>query len=601
MLTYRARTALAVAVSIAVLPARAIAGSGDAAITAIVNTTPAAAAGGTVTFQVGLTAPAAAWTPGSYHLAAELHGENDALVASSKPVSGAPVERGRTTMLFVDLALPQDGTGTYRAVLVVDHDGAVVERSEPQPVVVGGLAPSQSSAAAPAHLGGNLATNANFASSDSRSALLTLTGKYGANQSFTTTGALSTTPGGSRPVIGIQTATTLTQLGTFAPSLDPLALDGVTGSGVGFRKSWGAVRAVQLAYVSGGHATANPYSIEALSYALPAAGGKLTFTMGLAQVDGPAQGIVADLNSGSFAAISFARAPSERLPFGYTLRYSAIRYDDKTGEQRFDRALEAGVAFKTGRVGWTLDMLRAGPYYPTITAPGISSDRQTERIAATIPLRSDVSATVAMNGYRDALPGSASLQTTHFWTESLTLTKSLRNGDSLSVNLVGATQHQAGATDLASASDTSNITYNARRGPYSFQLTLGGNNQRDNTGNLQHTSQDGITVARTLIAGLSLSAGVNFTKNVASDPSGTSSLTASNVTLGWTRGPLTLSSSIVNSRSRPFLGLAPADTTGESIGISLKMHKTTALQATLTNNRSAATTTTGALNVTRQF
>jgi hypothetical protein len=323
--------------------------------------------------------------------------------------------------------------------------------------------------------------------------------------------------------------------------------------------------------------------------------------MGFAQVDGPSQGIVADLNDGTFAAISFARAPSDRLPFGYTVRYSAIRYDDKSGEQRFDRALEAGLAFKTGRVGWTLDVLRAGPYYPTITAPGLSSDRQTERIAATIPIRSDLSATVAMNGYRDALPGSVSLQTTHFWTESLTLTKSLRNGDSLSLNLVGSTQHQAGATDLASATDTSNITYNAKRGPYSFQFTLGGNNQRDNTGNLQHTTQDGITITRTLIAGLSLSTGVNFTKNAANDPSGTSAFTASNVTLGWTRGPITISSSVVNTRSRPFLGPAPADTTGESVGITFKMQKTTALQATLTNNHSTATTSTGALNVTRQF
>jgi hypothetical protein len=599
MLTRRASAALAAAVAIAVLPARELAGAADSPIVAIANTTAAMTAGGTITYQVGLAAPASGWEAGSYHVAAELHGENDAVVATSKPMTGAPVEAGRTTMVYVDLTLPPDAKGTYRTIVVVDHNGAVVERSEPQPVVVDGLGLAQPSS--PGHLGGNLATNTNFASSDSQSALLTLTGKYGGNQSFTTTGALSTTPGGSRPVIGIQTATTLTQLGTFTPSIDPLAFDGVTGTGVGFRKSWGAVRALQLAYVSGGHATANPYSIEALSYAIPAAGGKLTLTMGFAQVDGPSQGIVADLNDGTFAAISFARAPSDRLPFGYTVRYSAIRYDDKSGEQRFDRALEAGLAFKTGRVGWTLDVLRAGPYYPTITAPGLSSDRQTERIAATIPIRSDLSATVAMNGYRDALPGSVSLQTTHFWTESLTLTKSLRNGDSLSLNLVGSTQHQAGATDLASATDTSNITYNAKRGPYSFQFTLGGNNQRDNTGNLQHTTQDGITITRTLIAGLSLSTGVNFTKNAANDPSGTSAFTASNVTLGWTRGPITISSSVVNTRSRPFLGPAPADTTGESVGITFKMQKTTALQATLTNNHSTATTSTGALNVTRQF
>ena len=599
MLTPRACAALAVA--IALLPARELAGAADSVIAGVVNTTPAPPAGGTITYHVGLTAPAPVWEPGSYHVAAELHDESDAVVARSTPVTGVLVEPGRTTMVFIDLTLPQNAKGAYRAIMVVDHNGSVVERSEPQPVVIDGLVPSQSSPSALAHVGGNLATNANFASSDSQSALLTLTGKYGGNQSFTTTGALSTTPGGSRPVVGIQTATTLTQLGTFAPSIDPLAFEGVTGTGVGFRKSWGAVHALQLAYVSGGHATANPYSIEALSYAIPAAGGKLTLTMGLAQVDGPPQGIVADLNDGTFAAISFARAPSDRLPFGYTLRYSAMRYDDKSGEQRFDRALEAGVAFKTGRVGWTLDVLRAGPYYPTITAPGLSSDRQTERIAATIPIRPDFSATVAMNGYRDALPGSVSLQTTHFWTESLTLTKSLRNGDSLSVNLVGSTQHQAGATDLASATDTSNITYSAKRGPYSFQFTLGGNNQRDNTGNLAHTTQDGFTVTRTLIAGLSLSTGVNFTKNAASDPSATNSLTSSNLTLGWTRGPITLSSSIVNTRSRPFFGPAPADTTGESVGITFKMRKTTALQATLTNNRSTATTSTGALNVTRQF
>jgi hypothetical protein len=98
------------------------------------------------------------------------------------------------------------------------------------------------------------------------------------------------------------------------------------------------------------------------------------------------------------------------------------------------------------------------------------------------------------------------------------------------------------------------------------------------------------------------STGLNLSGNHASTMSGTSLLQALVSSASWTRGDWSVSSSLNRSTTIPYLGTTPTPTTALNYGVVYKPHNArTALNATITQNYGAASSSTSSLNLTRQF
>ncbi|MBV9440770.1 MAG: hypothetical protein JOZ24_12340 [Candidatus Eremiobacteraeota bacterium] len=576
----------------------------DPVVTAFVAKTAEIAAGATATFQVGVTdTDAAPWTAASVTVVVDLLGADGSVVASANAAAPEDVLPNHTTFAFVDLAIPAQLSGTYTARATVRHDTAVVGTSDPLAVALGTLVAQPSTPNATAPYSGQFASNDVLGAQTAQSGTLSFTGKYGGDKSFTTSFGLSTTPGQQKPLVTLQTQGSVTQVGTFAPAFDPLVFTGVTGSGLSFKRAWGENHWLSLATISGAQATPNPFTMDAIAYAIPFLGGSLGFTLGDERVQGdiPA-GVPFFMRFGTLAGLVYVRpADSRGRSFGF--RYGLINYfDEISGVQRTDRAFEATLGFAIRRSSWTLDFVRAGPYFPNLSAPGVTPDRESESLQGTIPVGA-LSFTLGISGYRDALAGSPAQQNTHFYTENVGISAPLRNGDSISLNLTNAIQHRYAIESLASGNDNTALTYTAKRGATTYAFSIGSANQRDSTGNLQHTIQDGVTVTRQFGQFFQLSAGANFTGNHASSPNSTSLLQAFTTTASYTRGAFTISSSVNRSNTIPYLGIMGPPNTAINYGLTLKPRGSPAsISATVTQNHSAGpSSSTGSLNFSRQI
>lgn len=578
--------------------------SAEGAVTALLAKTPVVESGGVATFLVGVTSTdAVSWAPESVAVTVELLADDNAVVATSSPFHPeTPVAPSATVFAFVDVRVPAQLAGAIAARATVTHDGTVRGTSDLVSIAVNTLvaAPPATSGAAP--YAGQFNSNEVFAARSAQSGTLALTGKYDGDRSFQANLGLSSTPGQQRPVATVQTAGAIAQLGTFSPSLDALVFSGATGSGAAYKRVWSERRILQLATISGAHATANPFTIDALSYAVPLGAGTLTATYGDERVDGEVPfGAAFFMRSGTLAGLSFTR-PADARGFSYGLRYGTVNYlDALSGIRRTDRAVEGTVGFSIRRTSWTFDLMRAGPYFPNLAAPSITPDRESESLQGSIPVGA-LTITTGINGYRDALPGSPSLQKTHVWTENVGANIPLRNGDALTLNISNGSQHRLSVDALTSGSDNTSIAYTARRGLTTYALTVVSANQRDSSGTLQHTIQDGIIVSRAFGPHLQVSVGANLTGNHASAMTGTSLLQAFMSTASYTVGDFAFTSSLNRSTSLPFLGTAPVPTTALNYGVTLKPRNgRTSLSATMTQNHAGLSSSNGSLNLSRQI
>ena len=238
-----------------------------------------------------------------------------------------------------------------------------------------------------------------------------------------------------------------------------------------FKRVWAGNRTLSLATVSGAHATSNPFTLSALSYGVPTRAGLLSLTVGDERVDGPVPyGVASFMRSGTLAGLSLFQSADAR-GFSYGLRYGLVSYDDAiSGARRTDRAVEGLVGFRIRRSSWSFDMQRVGPYFPNLSAPGISPDRETESLQGSIPVGA-VALTLGVTGSRDALPGSPSLQKTHTWSENAGISVPLRNGDALAVTLSNSTDHRYAIESLASGNDNTAVSYTARRGATTYAFS----------------------------------------------------------------------------------------------------------------------------------
>ncbi len=574
-------------------------------------------AGEVLTVQVAVAPKDGVWQGGSYSVHVALRAQSGAVVAESADVAGAsPTAAGQIVSVFVPVTIPSTASGPLVVRVTVTHAGAVVGDEASSSIVIGAIqqgqvqapvAPGAAPVASPPPekpkiFTADINTTSNYAATQAQQGSFTLGAKFSGDRSATTTFGLSDQPGAAKPLLGYQTKNTLTQVGTYSPSFDNGVLSGPSGTGFDFKRPF-VNDTVQLAYLSGAHATANPYTIVALNDSHALKGGTLTFTLGDVFVTGdPTAGAAFFMREGTFAGLQFQKA-ANAANFGYTLRYGVIDYLDAIiGHRRTDRIVEAVSTATLLKIGVTLDVIRAGPYFPNLTAPGITPDNEAVTLGFTRAV-GKFNLTSSINEYRQGLNGSPLTQNTHFWTESFGVDTSLRNGDSVGVKVSNAIQHQDGSQIAYSGNDNTGVTYNARRGLYAFSFTVGSANQRSSAGSLTHTVQDGVTVTRTVGEGLSANAGFSTTNALANTAESVNFLDAITTGFSWTRGPMTFSSSINKSLSRPGSGIAAPPSLALNYGVALKpmKHMPYTLSVTAAQARGASASNTGALNVSRSL
>jgi hypothetical protein len=578
----------------------------------------APAAGQHIELQVALlAADAAGVRAGHYSVQVELRNGDGAQIGASNAILGTDdVTSERAAILVVPLDLPQGIDGTVQVQAILSEDGAVVDRSDPQGLVIGGVvvAPAGQPAAAAAPsafaLSGSLTNNVDVSGNAvGRSSLLSLDGKLTPDLSFSGSGGATTSTGGNKPLLSFRTKQSQTQLGTFAPSFDPMVFDGPNGLAMSYRAAPDDKHALQAAFVSGANGTANPFQVGAASIAtLIGRASTLTATAGAYKVDGDADPGSSEPipDNGTFLGLAFGRDAGGSI-FGYMLRYGLQAYRDKTGRALSGGAFAATANLTIKKTAWTFDYRRASPNYANLLAPGVTPDRETAKLNVSVPF-GIVTSTIGIQSDADDLPGASLAQRSRAVTENLSLNLPLKNGASLAYSFNGSTTHLGAdllvsptAQNVANAGDGQNIAYNMKSGDYTFGYTLGYTNQRDNSGNMQHVTQNGVTVARSVTKGLTFSSNLSLNTSVAANSASSTSGLAANLSLGYVLGPAELSGSFGTSRNRPYLGLRPPDSSNLNLGLKLAQSKNLTVQGGFTQSTSGPTTQSGTINVTQKL
>jgi hypothetical protein len=600
------------------LPAQTVIGldaasGAEPAITAFTTKIQNANQGDAVTFEIGVTSnDATTWEPATVAVAVDVIGSGGTVVQTSDPVAPADeIVPNRTTALFVTVHLAGTlAAGTYQARASVKHSGNLVDTSDPLPIVVGALVAQATSAAAPAPgaspqpsaLSATVTGNDSLSLPSSQEGDLDIHAKLGPNDSLETKGGGATTSGVSPPLLTFQTLGTTTQFGTTSIAFDDGVLSGPSGTGIQMKRAWGTLHSLQLGFLSGGDGTPNPYDIYGLEYNMPIRAGTLSLTTGYVDQSGPvATGVTDFLTRGDLFGLIY-RHPANNAGFSYQARYGLIDYlDGIAGVWRTDRAMDLQTGFRFVHWDWVLDYNRAGPYYPSLTASGVSPDREDESLTGSHsygPLK----ISVKVDDSRTALNGSPSVQTGHVLNETLGLGYQFHSKDALEVDLSNAINHVLSDTPVASLNQNLAVTYSGTRGKTGFQLSVGSATSQDNSGTTLHTITDAVQVTRTLTSALSLATTYTSTNSLGNQSSATNIGQQLGVTANYNFSVFSISSGYNWSLTKPFTGLASPATTGLNLGLGFKPKFTpTTIQATVTRSYGAANTTVGRLNFSRQY
>ena len=477
--------------------------------------------GGTVTFQIAVTPDdnLISRAAGSYSLTLTAADPSGNVVATGSPVAAPDAATPQqTTMVFADLALPQGYVGPHSSFTPNSHttrnpkrrlpsaswsaaqrrrSQRIVPAASPPPgqVPAPGVAVSPSTAPPPAphvpvqNYNGSIALNGGFAAQQTQSGTVNMTGKFSNDQSVTTSLGLADTPGATKPIFSFQTPTTLVQIGSFSPTYDRDVLAGPTGSGFGFKEQYGPTNFLAGAYISGNHDTTNPFEVSAIQYGFPLHGTSVTVTGAYEDVYGPAQASGPYfLRDGTFFGFG-DDVTAKNSTITFVMHYGMSYYlDDISGADQFGEVFDTSFGFAIRKAHFAFTYVRATPAFANSLAPSITPDQENESAAINFPL-GVLQITLGLNAYRNDLPGSTAVQTTHYSTENIGITYPLKNGDTLSLQGVNGIQHQTG-TPVApfSGNDGTTFAYTTKRGPYAVQYTLNDTETRDDTGDRFGTS-----------------------------------------------------------------------------------------------------------------
>jgi hypothetical protein len=589
-----------------------VASAAEPSVTAFTTKVQNANPGDSVTFEVGVTSnDGTTWAAATVAVTIDVLAPGGAVAQTSDPVApGDDVVPNRTTALFVTVRLPATLAGTYQARASVRHAGNVVDTSDSLPIVIGALVAQSTSAAAPAPgastapfaLSATLGGTDNVASSASQEGDLDVHAKLGPNDSLETKGGAATTAGITPPLLTFTTLGSTTQFGTTSIAFDDGVLSGPSGAGVLLKRTWGTTHSLQLGFLSGGDGTPNPYDIYGLQYNMPINTGILSLTSGYVNQSGPvATGNPDFLVRGDVFGITY-RHPANAAGFSYQARYGLINYfDGIAGVWRDDRAMDFQTGFRFVRWDWVLDYNRAGPYYPSLTASGVSPDREDESLTGSHsygPLK----ISIKLDDNRTALNGSPSVQTGHVLNETLGLGYQFHSKDSLEFDVSNAINHVLSNAPVASLNDNLALTYSGTRGKTGFQLSIGSATSQDNSGTTLHTITDAAQLTQTISGGFTLAATYTDTNSLGNQSSSTSIGQQLGFTANYNFSVFTISSGYNWSLTKPFTGVATAAATGLNLGIGFKPKFTpTTIQATVTRSSGPATSTVGRLNFSRQY
>jgi hypothetical protein len=606
------RSALVAASLIALLVPRIA--EADSPIQTIVAKVPAPVAGTTETLQIGLTSvDGSTWDPQSYTTALVATDANGRQVATSDAAPGTTaIAPGQTAFVFADIALPANVTGALTITATIAHNGATFTS---QPVSIGvssNTAPP--GPPKPSPFSGKISSTEALKPPLGSDNTANLTYKDG-NRSYTASDEYSTTPG-AQPLLQIQGPATMTQVGTFSPAFDPEVFGGVNGQGASWMRNWGSTRELQATYVAAGQATTNPFEVTAASYMMPLrAHSTLTFTGAVEHTSGliPAATISVPGQSGGNSGQPFFMESGEvagltlqeqsQTGITYSAHYAVADYFDALAlMDRTASAFASQASFTWAKINWTVNYARAGTYFPTLTAPGVTPDKELESLSGAFSLGA-IKGTLGINGYRTDIDAVIPEDDSHFWTETLALSTTLKRGDQVALNLTNGTLHEIGdPTALMQGNDAQALTWSIPRGKYSYQLSYSSAEQRDDEGNLTHTVQEGITVGRNASPGLSATLGINFNEIGASMAQAGSFSTSANGSLTYVQGTLSLSAAYTRTLTLPNFG--DATLPGQTITYGIQdqpKHLPFGFSAGMTRNIGLASYTVGTFGLVRTF
>ena len=629
-------------------------------VTAFTTKTQTANVGDTVTFEVGVTSTDGnVWAPATVGLAIALSAADGTVAQTSSPVAPADeVDPGRTTVVFITMQLQTSLGGTYQARALVTHAGNLVDTSDPLPVLVGvtvaqavgstaqasgtaaqtpvlapalppALSPAPGASGAPAPAASAAAvpppatvvqappapaatrpplftatvdgTN-NLSVPSSQQGDLDIHYKTSATSSLETKGGLSSTSGTAPPLLTFTTLGSMTQFGTTSIAFDDGVLSGPSGVGIQTKFQWGTLHSLQIGFLAGGDATPNPFDLYGLQYSMPIGAGSLSYSTGYVNQDGPVQTGGPDfLVRGDLFGLEY-KHPANAAGFSYQMRYGLIDYlDGIAGVWRDDRAWDVQTGFRFARWDWVADYNRAGPFYPTLTASGVSPDREDESISGSHtygPLK----ISIKVDDNRTALNGSPGVQTGHVLNETLGLNYTFHSKDTLEFDVSNAINHVLADAPVASLNDNLSLAYSGTRGKTQFQLSVASATSQDNSGTTAHTITDTAQVTRTINSLLSIAGTYTDTDSLGNTSAATNIGQQAGITMNYNLALWTISSGYNWSLTKPYTGLATPSTTGLNLGLVFKPKFTpTTIQAAVTRTNGPSPSTVGRLNFSRQY
>jgi hypothetical protein len=575
------------------------------AITAFTAKQSSPLPGETIAFEIGVTSSdGTTWDPATVSATVSLTTTGNNVLQTSAPVAPAtPVVPGETTALFVPLTIATRNTGTYSAVATITHGGNAVAVSTAVAIVVGAVRAQTPAKGAPKKkLALTLASNSTAGGPPSEAISAQASGTYAGGRSISTKAAVSTVNGGSQPVISFQTASTVVRAGTYAPNFDNLVLSGVTGTGFTIRRQIAGAASLQFEMLSSGHATPNPFTLDGLTFGIPVGAGTLGFTTGFARQEGPPDtSLNSFLESGDLYGIDYVH-PANDAGFSYEFRSSLINfYDGIAKTRRTDRAYEALSGFNFAKAAWTVDVIHTGPFYPTLSAPSLTADKEDELLTGTRTFGA-FTAKVRVEGTKDGLDGTPSTQRDHVWNEGVNLGYTLHNDDAIELDVSNAINHVFAETSVESLTQDLAASYTGKRGFTSFEADFGTATDQDNSGMTTHTITDAVSLGRAVAQGLSISGRYALTEILANAGTASSISPQGSVKMTYTYRAFALSLGYNRSAQLPFAGVTLPASLGLSAGLAYKPKQVPfTVQGSYTQNHGSRSGTIARLNVSRKY
>jgi hypothetical protein len=600
------RSVFVLVACVRLLPTPALAAtSSSGAITAFTAKQSSPVPGETILFEVGITSSdGTSWDPATVSTAISLVTTGGTVLQTSAAVPAlATVTATLTTPVFVPLTIATRISGTYAAVATVTHLGNVVSMSAPIPIVIGALRaqiPSKTTKKKP--LSFTVGTNATLSDPSAQSLSVQGNGKFADGRSFSEKATISSVNGGSQPNVSFQTATTILRGGIFAPSFDNLVLSGVTGTGFSIRRQLVGASSIQFEMLSSGHATPNPFNLDGLSIGQPIGAGTLSFTAGIARVQGPVDpSLTSFLESGNLFGLDYVH-PANDAGFSYELRYGYINYVDGVSDRRrTDHAYEFLSGFNLAKAAWTLDLNHTGPFYPVISAPSLTADRQDYLLTGT-RVFGPLSLKVRLEGTQNGLDGTPSTQEANVWSEGVNLGYTLHNNDAIEVDASNAINHVYSDTSVESLTQNLALSYTGKRGVTSFEGDFSTATDQDNAGNTTHTITDALSLGRAVAAGLSLTTRYALTDILANAATATTISQQGSVKLTYAYRAYAFSLGFNRSSALPFTGLTLPASLGLNAGLAFKpKNAPLTVSGSLTQNHGFHPGSVARLNLSRKY